>query len=275
MKNKILKIVLVLMLTLGVNLTSIYAQGATIDTAKNVVKPGETVELDITLSTDSIGYDVKIEAANDGLIEKAELVSKIGQGNTSRVYLVQLAPETERTVYEVGTKIAKIKYTISENAKDGDKITIKVTGDVAGKNSTEKNTLNESLVLTVEEEKTVVDPVNNETNNNGNNNNTEQNNNENINTDNTNKEKTNTEGNVDTKTEAILRNEEIKTNQNQEHTKSQNSTEKTNTTSKTAVAKKQTGTLPKAGNTNDYILYIIGLIVIAQAVMGIKYIKSR
>lgn len=269
MKSKVLKTVLALMLILSVNLTSIYAQGATINLNKTTVKPGETVELKIALSTESIGYDIKIETTNSNLITSSSLVEKIGQGNAERVYLVQMAGQNDRTVYAEGTEIAKIRYEISENAKDGDVITIKVSGDVAGTDSTQRNTVNESVVLKVENPEVtnditpvVVEPeTQNETNHN---------------TQNKEETQNNTKVQKDIKTE---NKEESKTQSNTTDTKNTadiNTNKKvSNITNKIVETKKQASALPKAGTTSDYALYLIGLIVLAQVIMGIKYIKNR
>ena len=127
-----------------------YADGATLISSSNSVKPGQTVEISISLTTDSIGYDIKINATN---VESSKVVNKIGDGDTSRIHLVQLVDKDKRVIYPSGTNIATIRYKVSDNLKAGDRVIINVSGNIVGKNSTEKNSLNENLVLNVVEDK--------------------------------------------------------------------------------------------------------------------------
>ena len=151
MKKTILQMIIIAVFVLIVGNTNCYAEGATLSLSSNTVKPGETVELSIALSTESIGYDLNISSTNSSAIASSELVNNLDKGNTSRIYMVQIAGESDRKVYTSGTKLATIKYKIAENAKEGDKIVITVAGDVIGKNSSEKNSMNESVTLTVAE----------------------------------------------------------------------------------------------------------------------------
>ena len=160
MKNKVIKILIALMFSLLVYIPSCYASGATISTSGSDVTPGGTVNLYIDLSTKSVAYDIKVDVDNADYISESEMIESLPgtNGNTSRFYLLQFASEEERKIYESGTRIANIKYKISENAKEGEKLTINVTGDIAGTSSEERNTMNESVTLNVvkkvEEQKT-------------------------------------------------------------------------------------------------------------------------
>lgn len=270
MKNKILSIVTIVLVTIMLGATNIYAEGANVSLSSNTVKAGETVELYINLSTESVGYDIKVNT-NSSLIESAELVNKIGEGNTSRIYLVQLS--AQRTIYSSGTRIATIKYKVSNNAKEGDKITINVSGDIAGKNSSEKNTMNESLTLSV-----VGEDIKQENSTNTDNKETPVINNENI----INKEEvkpspvaedTTTEVKNETKQ---AENTSSKTDKNDIIT---NSTIPTASTveSKDATkkeTKKTTGTLPKAGS-ESIVLYAIPLVIVIQAIMIVRAVRTR
>lgn len=179
MNRKVIKIIiLAIIMLLTVYLPNSFASGATISTSTASVKPGETVELYIDLSTASIGYDINISVNDSSLIESSEVVSKIGEGNSSRIYLVQLAAASERTVYPVGTRIAKIKYKIASNAPADSQITFTVTGEVAGETSQDRNTINETASVTVVSSSTGNDDndgqSSNNNNNGSNNNNNEQ-----------------------------------------------------------------------------------------------------
>lgn len=149
MKNKVLKIMVFMIVLVLIQYNKSFAAGATISVSKNEVKAGETVELYIDLSTQSIGYDLKIETTEANKIENAQLISNLGTGTTDRIYLVQMTPEDQRIIYENGKRIAVIQYTIASDAKEGDIITIKVSGDVAGQSSSERNTMDEQVTLKV------------------------------------------------------------------------------------------------------------------------------
>lgn len=150
MSNKLLKsIILTIIVLVSLYVPKCYAAGASISASTISAKPGDTVELYIDLSTASIGYDLQISTSNDDLISSSEVVSKIGSGDTSRIYLVQLAGSDDRTTYPAGTKIATIKYTIAETATVGSTLTLNVTGDVAGETSSDKNEMNESVTINI------------------------------------------------------------------------------------------------------------------------------
>lgn len=149
MKNKVLKIMVFMIILILIQYNKSFAAGATISVSKNEVKAGETVELYIDLSTQSIGYDLKIETTEANKIENAQLISNLGTGTTDRIYLVQMTSEDQRIIYENGKRIAVIKYTIASDVKEGDIITIKVSGDVAGQSSSERNTMDEQVTLKV------------------------------------------------------------------------------------------------------------------------------
>lgn len=150
MSNKLLKsIILTIIVLVSLYVPKCYAAGASVGVSTTSAKPGDTVELYIDLSTASIGYDLQISTSNDDLISPSEVVSKIGSGDTSRIYLVQLAGSDDRTTYPAGTRIATIKYTIAETATVGSTLTLNVTGDVAGETSSDKNEMNESVTINI------------------------------------------------------------------------------------------------------------------------------
>ena len=47
------------------------------------------------------------------------------------------------------TNVCKIKYKISANATEGNKITFNVAGNVAGETSSDKNSMNESATISI------------------------------------------------------------------------------------------------------------------------------
>lgn len=150
MKKIVLKTIMILLIVVLLNISKCYAAGASLSLNNNDVTPGSTVELYVALTTESQAFEINVKpTTNSNLIETSELTSKIGEGNTSKIYLVQVAPESERKTYTSGTRIATIKYKISNSAKAGDKITINVSGDVGGKTSEEKNTMNENITINV------------------------------------------------------------------------------------------------------------------------------
>ena len=59
MKNKFLKLIVLTFLLILLYIPSSYAAGATVKASKTEIKPGDTVELYVDLSTTSIGYDIK------------------------------------------------------------------------------------------------------------------------------------------------------------------------------------------------------------------------
>lgn len=150
MNNKLLKtIILTIIVLVSLYVPRCYAAGASVGASTTSAKPGDTVELYIDLSTASIGYDLQISTSNDDLILSSEVVSKIGSGDTSRIYLVQLAGSDDRTTYPAGTRIATIKYTIDETATVGSTLTLNVSGEVAGETSSDKNSMNESVTINI------------------------------------------------------------------------------------------------------------------------------
>lgn len=150
MSNKLLKsIILTIIVLVSLYVPRCYAAGASVGASTTSAKPGDTVELYIDLSTASIGYDLQISTSNDDLISSSEVVSKIGSGDTSRIYLVQLAGSDDRTTYPAGTRIATIKYTIAETATVGSTLTLNVSGEVAGETSSDKNEMNESVTINI------------------------------------------------------------------------------------------------------------------------------
>lgn len=150
MSNKLLKkIILITIALIALYMPKCFAAGASIGTSTTSAKPGDTVELYIDLLTASIGYDLQISADNTGLISSSELVNKIGSGDISRIYLVQLASSSDRITHPSGTRIATIKYTIAETATPGSKITLNVAGNVAGQTSSDKNVMNENITINI------------------------------------------------------------------------------------------------------------------------------
>lgn len=150
MSSKLLKrIILITIALIVLYIPHCFAAGANVSTSASTAKPGDTIELYIDLTTSSIGYDIQITTDNENLISASEVIDKIGSGDSSRIYLVQLAGAADRITYPSGTRIAKIKYTISENATEGDKITFNVAGSVAGETSSDKNSMNESATISI------------------------------------------------------------------------------------------------------------------------------
>ena len=150
MSNKLLKsVILTIIVLVSLYVPKCYAVGASISVSTISAKPGDTVELYIDLSTASIGYDLQISTSDDDLISSSEVVSKIGSGDASRIYLVQLAGSDDRITYPAGTRIATIKYTIAETATVGSALTLNVAGEVAGETSSDKNEMNESVTINI------------------------------------------------------------------------------------------------------------------------------
>lgn len=255
MINKSLKIMVSILIVLFLSITKSYATGAILSLSKNEAKSGDTIELYINLSTDSIGYDIKIEPQNSNLISSSEVVSKIGDGNASRIYLVQLKAENERQVYANGTRIATIKYKISDSAKVGDKITIKVSGDVVGKSSAEKNTIDETVTFDVVEEQKQLMPTTTPTN-------------QEIPTQTNNPTKQSTPTPTQTSTQQPT----------PTPTSMQNNTvtsTPTTTSTITPTTTQNTGTLPKAGGMNRSLIIVVAILLISAIVVAIKYKKMK
>ena len=249
-KRTIAKIFVIMLITFLINITTIYANGATVNLSNTTVNAGDTVELNILLSTESTAYDIMIEPlTNSNLIENSEIVSKIGEGTSSRIYLVQLASQSDRKVYASGTQIAKIKYKISNNAKTGDKITISIKGDIAGKTSTEKNTMDETVTITVGEG-AKTSPAEQITNNNSNP-----------------ASQTNNNSNPASQTNNNNSNPTSQTNNNNSNSTSQNDNNKSASIASTKF--------PKAGNEKNYIMIITGVVIIQLVIITIIYKKSK
>lgn len=259
MKKIVLKVVVLFVIALFANLSNVYADGATVSLEKNSVKPGETVELYIELSTESIGYDIRITPTSSNLISSTELVNRIGEGNTARIYLVQLASNSQKTVYQPGTRIATLRYKISDSAKAGDKIKIDIAGDVAGKNSTEKNTMSESVTVNIVEDNIVKQEENKSE---------------------INKQEENTNKNIETpvtteKTEQIQSSQtnalnSTKTASVPNVTTTQNKNITVNNTTKNA------DNLPKTGIETDMPIVVgVILLIVVQISMGIRLIRNK
>lgn len=148
-------IMLLLILMLQIIPISNAATGGTIGIDKTEVEQGSTFEVYVNLSVVSEAYDIKFEVNDSNLIEKTEVINTISDNKLSgnnRIYLVQIAEESSRTKYPVGTKIACMKYTVNDEATVGSEITVSVIGDIVGENNSE-NTLNEVKKIKVVEKK--------------------------------------------------------------------------------------------------------------------------
>lgn len=247
MKNKVITIFMIMIIGMFLGMTNAYAAGATLNVNTTNVKPGDTFELNIALSSESTAYEINLSNDNSNLIESSELVSKIGEGNTSKIYLVQLKAESERQVYSIGTKIATIKYKVSNNAKVGDKITIKANGDVVGKTSADKNTMNESITINI------VAPEENKP---------------------TQEDKKDTEQPKQEQSQQQEQPKQEQTKQQTQTTQQQQSQSQTTTTTKNTT--KKASTLPKTGAMDKTIILLsVAIILIAQLILAIRYVKMK
>ena len=150
MKNKLLKISILIMLAMLIFVPSCFAAGANVTTSKTEVNGGETFELYVDLSVESIAYDIKFDVDNSSLIKASSVKSQLegGKGNTGRVYLIQIASSEDRVKYPAGTRAVVLQYTAADVTEDGT-LKIHVTGDIAGKDSTEKYSLDETVTVAV------------------------------------------------------------------------------------------------------------------------------
>ena len=148
-KKFVLKIFFLVIFLIVAFVPNCYASSGTVSVNKTTAKAGEEIELYINLEIESIAYDLKIAVNDSSLIESSEVVNKIGSGSTSRIYLVQIAPESDRTVYPSGTRIATIKYVLKDDISEDKTLTFTVSGDIAGRSSSDKNTMNETVSISV------------------------------------------------------------------------------------------------------------------------------
>lgn len=154
--RKIRKVIfLLLILMIQLIPVSNAAAGGTVSVDKTEVEQGSTFEVYVALNVISEAYDIKFNVNDSSLIEKTEVVNTIKDNKLSgnnRIYLVQIAEESSRTKYPVGTKIACMRYTIDDEAKVGSEIIISVSGDIVGENNSE-NTVNEEKKIKIVEKK--------------------------------------------------------------------------------------------------------------------------
>ena len=252
--KKIFTIMLFTILVFVSSFSNVYgaSEAATVSLNKTSAKAGEEVELYIDLGIESIAYDLKIELSDSSLIKSSELAEKIGTGSTSRIYLVQVVPESERTVHPVGTRIAKIKYVLSDDIKEEKSLTITVSGDVAGTSSSDKNTISKAVTVSISPKEE--QPSNNEgNNNNGNSNsgNNEQNNNGGSNNGSNDNNGSNGSNN----------NSDGSNNGNSSSEETPKTTVRINPTDNTK--KTTSSTLPYTGNEFGVLLIIAGLAIIS------------
>ena len=152
MKNKIVIKILLLVFAILIYIPSVYAAGATVSTSTTSAKPGDTIEVYVDLSVGSIGYDLNVTLNNDNLIsssERTKAISEMDANKTNKISLIQVVSSENRIIYPVGTRIATIKYKIADDAKAGSSLVVNVKGDVAGTNSSERNTMDESVTIKI------------------------------------------------------------------------------------------------------------------------------
>lgn len=153
MKNKIIiKVVLLIVFLILLYIPSVHAAGATLSPSTTTAKPGDTVEVFVDLAVESIGYDLNVSLNNDSLISSAERtksLSEMDANKTNKISLIQVVSAENRITYSVGTRIATIKYKIADDATAGSNLIVNVKGNIAGKNSSEKNTMDESVTINI------------------------------------------------------------------------------------------------------------------------------
>ena len=154
MKKIVVSIIALILIISMINVPISKADvGATVGSDKTTVKPGETFDVFVTLSSESIGYDITYSTTEGAsAISKQEVISTIANNSVSgnnRIYLVQPTGEANRVVHNSGTKIACIRYTVASTATAGTKITINANGDIVGKLS-EQNSVSGSKTVTVD-----------------------------------------------------------------------------------------------------------------------------
>lgn len=158
--KKILAIISLTLIILFIYITNVYADTGVVNLSSNtnVVNNGNTVEVYIDLNTNSVAYDIFIEVEDENIVETSELVNTLGEGDSKRIYLVQLKDKENRIIYDPGTRIATLKYKIKENFKEGNNLVVKVKGDVVGKTSEEKNPFEEEIKIPIVEKTDSLDP---------------------------------------------------------------------------------------------------------------------
>lgn len=150
MKNRVFIIVLIVIIGIILLIPNCFATTAgSISASKTKAEAGETIEIYIDLGIQSIAHDLKVSLSDESLVKSSNLASSIGTGTASRIYLVQVKSESERKVYEPGTRLATLKYTLSDNISENKSLIVTVKGDIAGLNSSEKNEIDESITINI------------------------------------------------------------------------------------------------------------------------------
>ena len=126
-----------------------YAATASLTSNKKEAKAGETVEVYVDLGIKSIGYDLNISENDSSLFKEKSMNSDVGEGDNSRIYLIQVASKEKRVVYDPETRIAVFKYTIADNIKEKKNLEIQVSGDIAGLDSSEQNRFEDKISIAV------------------------------------------------------------------------------------------------------------------------------
>ena len=155
MKRKLLELIILTLLVVLLYIPSVYATGASVSLNKNQAKPGETVELYFDLTTTAVEYDVVINANDKSLYSSAQLVSDISKGNAESFALYQDGNASKKQ-YSSGTRIATIKYTISNKAKAGSKLELTIEGDVLDARGL-RSKFDEKLTIDIVDQPTVPD----------------------------------------------------------------------------------------------------------------------
>lgn len=130
--------------------------GGSVNVDKTEVKQGETFNIYVTLDVVSEAYDIKFEVDKKELIATTEVVPTVS-GNklsgTNRIYLIQIDEAENRTKYPVGTKVACMRYKVSDTATIGDEVEIIVIGDIVGENNSENSIYESKKIKIVRKEK--------------------------------------------------------------------------------------------------------------------------
>ena len=135
------------------------ANVATVSTNKLTVSPGETFDVSVTLTDNSIGWGILYDKKDGGLIKSEEIIETVPEnqtGSAGYIFLIQITGNPK--VYNSGTVIATKRYTVSETATIGSSITIDVTGDISGAKE-EFNTVDGSVTVKVAEKDNKTDVI--------------------------------------------------------------------------------------------------------------------
>jgi len=265
MKNKIFFCVLFfIILGFFIDLKC-YASTLNISSNKTKVNSGDTVEVYINLGIESIAYDLKISANDETLVKSKELTSNIGKGDINRLYLIQPVSSENRIIYNPNTRLAVLKYKLADNIAENKVLEISITGDVAGKSSSEKNSVNEKLSVKInwnkEDEEISPGDSNNE------NNNQPQNQQQN---ESQNQSKNQLQNESETEN-IILANQKQSSNNDSKVTVIKNS-ENSNDNSETSFGKSIISKMPKTGD--EIIKSIITLIVSLNMLVIVLILKK-